>query len=128
MIGMLSLESWDEGPMPETMRSWGDWKAPAERMTSFFMVRVYESPSDSTSTPVACLLESKRIFLANVRVKTFRFVRPCEAASFRNEVWDESRVSAVGLMVEEQYWQPSREPLLKSWIVEIPISLRPPSM
>ena len=57
--------------MPETMRSWGDWKAPAEMMTSFRALSVYdvplipETPSGATRTPVAVFL-LKRIFWASV--------------------------------------------------------------
>ncbi len=37
---MLRFWSVWRGPMPETIRSWGDWKAPADRITSFLAVSV----------------------------------------------------------------------------------------
>ena len=57
------------GPTPETMRSWGDWKAPAETMTSFVAERMKVMPPRlpiSISTPVAVLVSSKMIRLAKV--------------------------------------------------------------
>lgn len=49
----------DAGPTPDTMRSWGDWKAPAESMTSLRAVRV----APGLDMPVARLEGEKRIFL-----------------------------------------------------------------
>jgi hypothetical protein len=38
--------------MPETIRSWGDWNAPAERMTSLVAssTKVFVLPYDDAST------------------------------------------------------------------------------
>jgi hypothetical protein len=38
--------------MPETIKSWGDWNAPAERMTSLvaFSTKLFVLPYDDAST------------------------------------------------------------------------------
>lgn len=91
------------GPMPDTMRSWGDWKVPAEMMTSFRALSVYEAPftpetpSGATRTPVAVVL-SKRIFWASVLLYTMRVVF-C-SANCKKLLSEDDLVAVVGSMVD----------------------------
>ena len=49
--GMPNSSSWSLGPMPESMRMWGDFNAPAES-TTLLLSTANTSPPLSTSTPV----------------------------------------------------------------------------
>src|SRR3569833_28524 len=56
--------------LPESMRSWGEWKTPADRMTSFRALRMYDVVPVLTETPAALPRELTRILDASVRLYT----------------------------------------------------------
>ena len=124
--GIFNAASSVQFPMPDTIRSWGDCKAPAERMISFLAVRLKVTdgvpyvPAVMAEIPVA-VIPSNKIFAASV----FLYMIGAwwlSRADCKNDASEDERYPVLGSIVSAAYAEPRSRPLLKPGICGIPAS------
>lgn len=109
--------------MPDTISSWGDWKAPADRITSFRALGVYAKLLLVTTTPVVVSFLLNKILFANVHVYTCN-EEPC-ISWLKKALCDDERIPPAGLIVAVYHMDPKRLPSMEPSLGMTPMANRP---